>query len=191
MIDRSTRPEYFERLYTADPDPFGYAISLYEKRKYTATIAGLPRARFRRAFEIGCSIGVLTRLLAARCGNLLAVDVSQTSLASARTRCRGVRNVRLRQMLVPDEWPVETFDLVVLSEVLYYQSARDQRRTLAKTLRSLSASGVIILVHWLGETGTARSGDAAANQFIRQARRRLHVLSRKRNSQYRLDILAR
>src|SRR5271156_2900408 len=98
MIYRSTRPEYFEQLYTADPDPFGYAISPYEKRKYAATIGGLPRARFRRAFEIGCSIGVLTRLLATRCDNLLAVDVSQASLASARMRCRAMRNVRLRRM---------------------------------------------------------------------------------------------
>jgi SAM-dependent methyltransferase len=191
MIDRSTRREYFEQLYTADPDPFGYAISPYEKHKYAATIAGLPRARFRRAFEIGCSIGVLTRLLAARCDNLLAIDVSEAPLAAARLRCRDARDIRLRRMRVPDEWPGETFDLVVLSEVLYYQSARDQRRTVSKTLRTLRPNGVVVLVHWLGETGTARSGDEAANQFIRQARRRLRVVSRKRNSRYRLDILAR
>ena len=190
MIDRSTRPEYFEQLYKADPDPFRYSISPYEKRKYASTIAGLPRARFRRAFEIGCSIGVLTRLLAARCDNLLAVDVSETSLASARIRCRDMRNVQSRRMRVPDRWPSGTFDLVVLSEVLYYQSARDQRRTVTRTLRTLRPTGVLILVHWLGETGTARSGDEAANQFTRQARRRLRVVSRKRNSRYRLDILA-
>jgi SAM-dependent methyltransferase len=184
-------PHYFEQMYATDPDPFQYATSPYEKRKYAATIAALPRARFRRGFEPGCSIGVLTQKLAARCARLLAVDISDTSLAAARKRCRDMRNVRFRRMLVPDEWPVETFDLIVLSEVLYYQSAPDQRRTVNRTLRSLRVDGVVVLVHWLGETGTARSGDQAANQFIRQARRRLRVVSRKRNPGYRLDILVR
>jgi SAM-dependent methyltransferase len=191
MIDRSADPEYFERIYSAESDPWGYTTSPYERRKYAATLKVLPRARFRRAFEIGCSIGVLTRMLAARCDRLLAVDFSETPLIAARAVCRDMPHVRFQPMRIPDDWPTGTFDLVILSEVLYYQSGRDQRRTVDKMLRGLREAGVAVVVHWLGETGTARTGDAAANQFIRQAQRRLRVVVQRRNSRYRIDLLAR
>jgi SAM-dependent methyltransferase len=191
MIERSVPADYFDTLYAADLDPWGYATSPYEKRKYAATMAALPRKRFDRGFEIGCSIGVLTRMLAARCDALLAVDISETSLIGARARCLDRRNVRFRQLRIPLEWPAGTFDLIILSEVLYYQSASDRRATAMKTLRSLRARGTVVLVHWLGETGTPHSGDRVASQFITQTRGRLRVIARRRNARYRLDVLAR
>jgi SAM-dependent methyltransferase len=190
MIERSTHPEYFQLIYARDADPWGYATSGYERDKYAATIAALPRCRFRRALEIGCSIGVLTRMLADRCDMLLAIDVSEVPLAAARERCSATRNVRLRRMRVPGNWPTGAFDLVILSEVLYYQSRADESATIRKTLRCLRAGAIVVLVHWLGETGTSRSGDAAAVQFIRQSRRQLDVVTMRRNTRYRLDVLA-
>ena len=191
MIDRSTRPEYFEEIYTRDADPWGYVTSGYERDKYAATLAALPRRRFHRALEIGCSIGVLTQMLAKRCDMLLAIDVSEIPLAIARERCSSTRNVRLRRMRVPGNWPNGAFDLVILSEVLYYQSRPDESATIRKTLRCLRAGAIVVLVHWLGETGTSRSGDAAAVQFIRQSRRRLDIVTTRRNTRYRLDVLER
>ncbi len=93
--------DYFQRLYAADPDPWGFATSAYERAKYDATLAALPRARYRAAFEIGCSIGVLTRELAARSGRLLAVDLLPQVLERARARCRGLDHVSFARMAVP------------------------------------------------------------------------------------------
>jgi SAM-dependent methyltransferase len=190
MIDRSVSPKYFEKIYADNVDPWGYTTSSYEEHKYTATLAALPRARFKCAFEPGCSIGVLTRLLAKRCQSLLAIDVSDASLARAEERCAAMRTVRFQRMRVPFEWPNRTFDLVVLSEVLYYLSDADARALARKTIRCLGARGIVLLVHWLGETGTRRSGDQAARRFIRQAPR-LRIVARKRTSRYRLDVFAR
>jgi SAM-dependent methyltransferase len=185
----SVAPEYFERLYAANGDPWGYETKPYEARKYAATSAALPRRRFRSGFEIGCSIGVLTRLLAARCDRLLAVDVSDASLDRARARCRDQRHVKFERLRIPAAWPARTFDLIVLSEVLYYLSRDDVAATACKTLRCVRPGAVVLLVHWLGETGTARSGDAAARQFIQRTRPRLHAVARRRNARYRLDVL--
>ena len=67
-------PGYFRDQYAASADPWGLAERWYEARKYTVTTALLPRQRYGMAFEPGCSIGVLTALLAPRCDTLLACD---------------------------------------------------------------------------------------------------------------------
>ena len=33
---------YFDRLYAADPDPWGFTSRWYEQRKYALTVAALP-----------------------------------------------------------------------------------------------------------------------------------------------------
>ncbi|HEX5164584.1 MAG TPA: SAM-dependent methyltransferase, partial [Thermomicrobiales bacterium] len=119
---------YFERVYAENDDPWGFATRPYEARKYAATLATLPRERYRSAFEIGCSIGVLTEQLAARCDRLLAVDVAERALEQARTRCRHLPQVRFARMAVPAEFPEEVFDLILVSEVGYYWDWDDLRR---------------------------------------------------------------
>jgi hypothetical protein len=38
-------PEYFDALYTADPDPWKFATSPYERAKYTLTLNAMPKPR--------------------------------------------------------------------------------------------------------------------------------------------------
>ena len=77
---------YFDALYAASPDPLDFETSPYEAEKYAATLAALPRPRYRRALEVGCAIGVLTALLAPRCDALLALDGAEAALDRARRR---------------------------------------------------------------------------------------------------------
>jgi SAM-dependent methyltransferase len=191
MTDRapgSLPPAYFEALYAADPDPWRFETSDYERAKYAATIAALPAPRFAAAFEVGCSIGVLTRALAERCDTLLAVDVVDAALDRARARCADLAHVRFARMVVPDAWPDETFDLIVLSEVLYYLAPADIARVAARVETSLRPGGSALLVHWLGETNYPVTGDAAVDAFER-ATARLAVMRRERTGEYRLDLL--
>jgi len=60
-IRQSLEPEYFESLYIKNPDPWRFATSEYERGKYEATLAAISGRKIRSAFEIGCSIGILTR----------------------------------------------------------------------------------------------------------------------------------
>ena len=137
---------YFDRLYAADPDPWGFTSRWYEQRKYALTVAALPAPTYARGLEVGCSIGVLTARLAARCRLLTAVDPSPVALSAAQTRVPS--SVRLIQGTVPHQWPAGTYDLVVLSEVGYYLDPADLGRLLDLIDRDLAPDGTIVACHW-------------------------------------------
>jgi hypothetical protein len=56
----SLPPSYFADVHRANADPWGFETSPYEAAKYDATLAALPRERYRCGLEIGCWIGALT-----------------------------------------------------------------------------------------------------------------------------------
>jgi SAM-dependent methyltransferase len=183
--------DYFEGLYGADSDPWKFASSDYEREKYAHTLAALPQPRYPRALEVGCSIGVLTNLLAARCDSLLAVDAAATALTQARRRCRDHANVEIGQVFVPAQWPQGEFDLILLSEVVYYLDAADVAGLVERVSGALAPRGTVVLVHWTGETNYPLTGDEAAEMFIGLSKRFAELIGGERRAQYRLDILAR
>jgi cyclopropane fatty-acyl-phospholipid synthase-like methyltransferase len=188
---QTLRPEYFDALYTADPDPWKFAASPYERGKYTLTLNAMPKPRYRSALEVGCSIGVLTRSLASRCDAVVAIDAAQTPLAEARRRCADLPGVRFEQMFVPEQWPDGVFELILLSEVVYYLSREDVARLASRVTRSLSSGGSVILVHWIGPTDYPLSGDEAAALFIERVGLACVVKRGDRYRQFRLDVLSR
>src|SRR5205807_10298182 len=99
----------------ASPAPYGLAERGYGARKSAVSLALLPRQRYGAAFEPGCSIGVLTELLAGRCDDLLACDAVPQAVASAQARTAALAGVRVERRRVPCEWPAQSFDLVVFS----------------------------------------------------------------------------
>src|SRR3984885_7028194 len=183
------RPEYFDALYTADLDPWKFATSPYERGKYALTLNAMPRPRYRSALEVGCSIGVLTRSLASRCGTVVAIDAAQTPLAEARRRCADLPGVRFEQMFVPEQWPEGQFELILLSEVVYYLSPEDVGRLAARVTNSLAKGGSVILVHWTGPTDYPLSGDEAAALFIERLGQGFAVDRADRYEKFRLDVL--
>jgi hypothetical protein len=91
-------------------------------------------------------------------------------------------------MFVPEQWPQEVFDLILLSEVVYYMDEQDVGRLASKAAHSLAASGDIVLVHWTGETDYPLTGDEAAGLFIDLIAPSVEVV---RRDPYRLDVLSR
>ncbi|MBC9177718.1 class I SAM-dependent DNA methyltransferase [Pseudoroseomonas ludipueritiae] len=186
---QSLPASYFDALYAADPDPWKFRSSPYEAAKYEATLAALPRPHYGSVLEIGCSIGVLTRMLAPRCGRLLALDGSARALASARRHCAGLTQVDFAQREIPRQWPRGQHDLILFSEVLYYLDEEDLARTAALTLRALRPAGEVLLVHWTGTTDYPLSGDAAVEGFMAATGQALAVMEQSRRERYRMDLL--
>ncbi|HEY3877475.1 MAG TPA: SAM-dependent methyltransferase [Trebonia sp.] len=141
-------PDYFRERYAASPDPYGLAERWYETRKYALSVAMLPRARYGVAFEPGCSIGVLTTQLAARCDRLLACDAVAEAVESARARTAELPGVRVEQRVMPKEWPSRSFDLIVFSELLYYFDDTDLDEMLRLGTGALRPGGHLLAVHW-------------------------------------------
>ena len=183
--------EHFESLYAARPDPWRLATSGYERAKYAATLAALPRARYARAFEVGCALGILTAELARRCDDLLAVEPVAAALEGARARLADRPHVRFASLFVPGEWPDGRFDLIVLSEVIDYLGAGDVVALAGRAAASLERGGDIVMVHWVGKKRGPPSGEEATDRFVAAAGGALAVLRAERNSDYRLDVLRR
>ena len=186
---RSLPPSYFDERYAADPDPWDFETSEYERAKYAATLDALPRARYASALEVGCSIGVLTEALAKRCDALVSLDLAERALERARDRCRDLAHVRFELAQVPGQWPEGRFDLILLSEVVYYLDADDVVSLVDRVRGSLLPGGSVVLVHWTGETHYPLTGDEAAGRFIDGARAFLRVRGQTRSEKYRLDVL--
>lgn len=182
---------HFQRLYDASSDPWRFRTSRYEHLKYQRTIASLGHRRFRSGFEVGCSIGVLTHMLAARCDNLLAVDIVEDPLGAARTMCADQRWVRFKRMQVPRDWPDGIFDLIVLSEVLYFLSPQDIAAVADRIPATSASDGVVLLVNWRGRAGDPCTGDEAADIFIARMERCLAPEVQHHEASYRLDVLRR
>jgi hypothetical protein len=136
--------EYFDDLYASGPDPWGFADRWYERRKRDLTLALLPEPSYGTGFEPGCSIGVLTRELAARCERLVASDVAAAAVHAAQERCADLPHVQVRQGSLPGDWPAEALDLVVLSEVGYYFD----RATAARVADLACDAATVLAVHW-------------------------------------------
>lgn len=182
-------PDYFEGVYGASDDPWGFETSAYERSKYGRTMAALPRAHFDRALEVGCSVGVLTRQLAARCGELLAVDVNRTALQLARRNASGIANVDWRQLQMPAQLPDGSFDLIVVSEVAYYWSRADLALAADWMVQALNPDGALLLVHWTDPVPDypLRGDDVHAHFIGLAAAGRLRHRYGEWHPRYRLD----
>ncbi len=108
-------------------------------------------------------------------------------MVQARRRCSGVHQVAFERLKVPDDWPQQTFDLIVLSEVLYYLSPEDVARTARQSRESLRPQGSVLLVHYILPTDYPCTGETATQIFIAEAR--LTATLQRRESAYRLDLL--
>jgi len=141
--------EHFERLVADSSDPWSYETSAYEQAKYRRTLAALP-LRTGATLELGCSVGVFTKMLAPRCESLLAVDFSPTALDHARWRLVGVPNVELAPRTLPEQMPKGPFETIVCAEILYYWNASLVRGGLQRIEAELAPSGILLAVHWRG-----------------------------------------
>lgn len=141
---------YFQAMYERSPDPWSLATRWYDRRKYDLTVAALPKARYRSAFEPGCSVGELSVRLAGRTDRLLSCDREPSAVASAAVRLSeaGYGHARAEQRIIPDEWPEESFDLIVLSEILYYFDEPTMQLIVKNALATLEPGGTLAAVHW-------------------------------------------
>ncbi|SHJ25709.1 class I SAM-dependent methyltransferase [Wenxinia saemankumensis] len=160
----STDPAHFDRLYAADPDPWGFETSAYEAAKLRACLDLLPEERFARGLELGCSIGVMSEALAARCGRFLGLDTARAAID--RARARRIANAEFRVAHLPRDWPDGGWDLIVLSEFLYFLDAEDIALTASRVASSLAPGGTLLLCCWLGPTETELDGRAAQSLFV-------------------------
>ncbi len=176
----------FESAYQDNGDPWSFATSPYEQHKYDVTVASLPRPRYKRCFEPGCSIGALTGRLARRVDEVVAIDASATAVAAAMDRLRSLDNVSISVGSLPGQWPTGTFDLIVWSELGYYWDAAELPTIIEQAQVRLNPEGHFVAVHWLGHSSDHLLGGNDVHAVIGQALGT--PIIRHLESQFVLDI---
>jgi SAM-dependent methyltransferase len=150
MSAATTTAEFFEAMYRRADDPWNFAGSAYETRRYDASMAALAGRRYGRAFEPGCSVGVLTQRLAGLADFVAACDLSDTAVRRARERCSDLGNVSIVCGGLEDFAAEGAWDLVVLSEIGYYFSASRWAEISGGIVARMPTGGTLLAVHWLG-----------------------------------------
>lgn len=179
---------YFDALYNDNSDPWQYQTRWYEKRKRDICLAILPQSQYNDAIELGCGNGVLSALLAQRCLALVSIDGNQGAVQLAKARLAEFPHVKVIQSVIPNELMTlkastmddyhlsddtstnkPPFDLIVISEILYYLSLNDIDAVIAWTQQNLAIGGTLLCCHWryaidgftmTGETVHQRLNDA-------------------------------
>lgn len=181
---------HFEHIYAGSTDPWNFETSEYERGKYAATLNALPRSSYRSGLEVGCSIGVLSKLLATRCDRLLGLDVADRALDLARERCVDLKHVSFARTRVPQEFPGGSYDLIVLSEVAYYWTLADLHAAADGLAPRHLPGGTLVLVHlteWIEEHPL--SGDAVHEAWLQRSEWK--SIHEERHARFRLNVLER
>src|SRR5689334_5412466 len=96
--------------------------SAFEQAKYARQLQCIGDRRYAKALEIGCGGGCFTRMLAGRADRVVAIDVSAAAIDRARSRgdAGGAIDYRIADIVAFDLTSDGPFDLVVMSETVYY-----------------------------------------------------------------------
>jgi SAM-dependent methyltransferase len=182
----TTSQAFFDSLYQKSRDPWSFATSTYETGRYDAIVQALRGRSFHRAFEPGCSIGVLTERLAAFCRTVEAIEISPVAADEARRRTGHLPGVKIECKSLPEAIPDGVFDLIVFSEIGYYFDEIELDQLCRRLLSHLSGGGVFLAAHWLGHSPDhLLSGDRVHQILGLQPELRLDLADRY--SGFRLD----
>jgi SAM-dependent methyltransferase len=141
--------DYFDELFADSDDPWAFRTRWYEQRKRDLTLAALPRQRYARVFEPGCANGELSLRLAQRCDALLCMDMSARAVELARGRLSQYPRAEVIEGRLPQDWPEEKFDLIVISEWAYYLEPALFIEVIERIASSLTPEGAVLACHWL------------------------------------------
>ncbi|MBU2669056.1 nodulation S family protein [Actinoplanes bogorensis] len=179
--------DHFLGLYEAKDDPWDVASKWHNQRKYAVTLASLPRAHYRRAYEPGASIGLFTSMLAARCDEVLAVDSVPSAVDQARAFLKDLSHVRVEVANLPAQLPSGEFDLIVVADLLYYFSAGDLAAALDGFVRMLDSDGDLVSLHFRNSGGY----DGAQVHSVIAARPELSRIVHHEDEWFVLDVFRR
>lgn len=139
-------------LYEERKDPWGLDSPhfRYQQNKYAAMLSLLPNRRYKRALDLGCGLGNLTRRLCNHADYVLGIDVSRVAIAQASGQTMEQGNLQFQQgdALNLSRDLDNGFDLVVIADTLYYLSPLSDEvlQTVRERVAGLLVPGGILLL---------------------------------------------
>ena len=143
----------FDHLYGDSNDPWRCTAPQYryQRLKYDKLRSYLPVQDYPTALDVGCGVGVFTRILAECSGDVLGLDISPNAVLRARTLSEGIDNVRYDQadvLSLGAKMAGQQFSLIALADVLYYVSPLSDEvlKGIVAQVEQLLAPGATLLV---------------------------------------------
>jgi 2-polyprenyl-3-methyl-5-hydroxy-6-metoxy-1,4-benzoquinol methylase len=143
---------------------------------------GLDPAAFRTCLEYGCGVGRVTRWLAARFDRVVAYDISQAHLESARAYLadHGVQNVQFHHVSQVEEMAqLPPVDVIYSVIVLQHNPPPIIRMIIGAFLRALNKGGVAYFQVPTYRTGYRFSLPEYLSQEGQRGHIEMHVLPQK------------
>ena len=175
--------EHLHRLYAHTDDPWNFANSAYEQGKFIATRDALTRTTYRSALEIGCGNGALAQHLAPVCQRYTGIDAVERAIVAARKR---VPASAFHLGCYPCPLPGTGFDLVILSEVLYFLTP-DTIAQLARDITRCAPDAEVLCITFLGDTEQSLQGIEALELFKVGVQPHLALKPVADTGRYRID----
>ena len=154
----------FEAKFQENPDPWNYGSSRFEAFKRQILLQACGTRQYGRGLELACANGETSLLLAHKCLSFLAVDGSVSAVAEAKRRTAGLRHVVITEAALPQDMPRGPFDLIVISELLYYLKSRDLDAVLRRSIAALAPGGRLVVLHHTSYFDDVAIPPAAAQQ---------------------------
>jgi SAM-dependent methyltransferase len=101
-------------------DPWDLETSALDQESYARQLALIGDRRYGCVLEIGCAAGAFTRRLAALADHVLALDVAPSAIERARQDVSPNVEFRVGDAMELDPVREGPWDLVVMSETIYY-----------------------------------------------------------------------
>ena len=159
----------FERLFRTSADPWDYRRSPFEAFKRSVLLRACGARCQGRGLELACANGETTLRLLDRCLRLTAVDASATAVDAARRRVGEEPSLTFAVRRLPDEMPRGPFDLIVVSELVYYLTPNDLRQLIPKIEGALAPGGRVAVLHHLRRFDDAAQLPARAHSTVCRA----------------------
>lgn len=141
-------------------DPWRLNSNPFEQKRYESMLA-MVRARgpFGRGLEVGCAAGAFTDQLAPLCERLHVIDVLPEAIDLASQRLIAHGNITWEVASVVDDFaPGESFDLIVVAEVLCYLPDRATLRAAIEQLAARLNEGGLLIFSSAVDEACARWG---------------------------------
>jgi LmbE family N-acetylglucosaminyl deacetylase/2-polyprenyl-3-methyl-5-hydroxy-6-metoxy-1,4-benzoquinol methylase len=169
------------RTEISAPDPWQLASNTFEHLRY-AIMLNMIRARgpFRRGLEIGCAAGFFTKLLADHCASLHVVDVLPEAIARAAAHVGPRSGLTWETASAAEDFaPGETFDLIVIAEVLaYLPDIETLRATVARLSSRLAPGGLLVFGSAVNSTCERWGLTAGAETIMKEWDKTMRELDR-------------
>lgn len=153
---------HLQSLYADTHDPWDFEHSVYEQSKFKATRKALSRDHYNATFELGCGNGQLARHLLEVSDHYTGLDAVDKALAAAR---KVVPAGTFFAGYYPCPLPDGAFDLIVMSEILYFLD-HEGLSLLAADIGARWPNAEVVCVTWLGQSGNELQGGDAVSAFI-------------------------